>query len=256
MPSPFPGMDPYLEGYLWPDVHSALAHKIRQQLAPQIQPHYVARIEISVVEDESFSADIGVMYPDVEVIRTRHPATPDDTPRGAGPAITAAPMTLALPDVRLTHVDIRDVAQNQLVTSIEIISPVNKREPHLSRYRQKRHRIRQANVHLLEIDLLRRGTRVWIYDGMPSHVPYLVVLTRSGAQQMEIWPIRLEDQLPVLPVPLRPPHEDVALDLQASMTALYEEAYYHLSIDYHQEPPPPECSEREREWIRELLKGI
>lgn len=21
MPSPFPGMDPYLEGYLWPDVH-------------------------------------------------------------------------------------------------------------------------------------------------------------------------------------------------------------------------------------------
>ncbi len=24
MPSPFPGMDPYLEGYLWPDVHQAL----------------------------------------------------------------------------------------------------------------------------------------------------------------------------------------------------------------------------------------
>ncbi len=24
MPSPFPGMDPYLEGHLWPDVHSAL----------------------------------------------------------------------------------------------------------------------------------------------------------------------------------------------------------------------------------------
>src|SRR5215211_5821787 len=25
MPSPFPGMDPYLEGYLWPDAHNALA---------------------------------------------------------------------------------------------------------------------------------------------------------------------------------------------------------------------------------------
>ena len=34
MPSPFPGMDPYLEGYLWPDVHSALASKIRQTLIP------------------------------------------------------------------------------------------------------------------------------------------------------------------------------------------------------------------------------
>lgn len=51
MPSPFPGMDPYLEGYLWPDVHAALAHKIRQQLAPQIQPNYMARLSISVIED-------------------------------------------------------------------------------------------------------------------------------------------------------------------------------------------------------------
>ena len=65
MPSPFPGMDPYLEGYLWPDVHSALAHKIRQQLAPQIQPKYVARLEISVIEDSSPEAEIGIMYPDV-----------------------------------------------------------------------------------------------------------------------------------------------------------------------------------------------
>jgi len=44
VPSPFPGMAPYLEGYLWPNVHSALAHIIRQQLAPQIQPKYVARL--------------------------------------------------------------------------------------------------------------------------------------------------------------------------------------------------------------------
>ena len=36
--SPFPGMDPYLEGYLWPDVHNALANKIRQQLTPLLRP--------------------------------------------------------------------------------------------------------------------------------------------------------------------------------------------------------------------------
>ncbi len=50
MPSPFPGMDPYLEGYLWPDVHSALANKIRQQLtqiapAPQPACHEKAALE-------------------------------------------------------------------------------------------------------------------------------------------------------------------------------------------------------------------
>jgi hypothetical protein len=62
-------MDPSLEDCLWPDVHSALAHKIRQQLAPQIQPKYVARLEISVIEDYRPEAEIGIMYPDVEVIK-------------------------------------------------------------------------------------------------------------------------------------------------------------------------------------------
>ena len=37
MPSPFPGMDPYLEGHLWPDVHSGLAFVIKEQLVP-LQP--------------------------------------------------------------------------------------------------------------------------------------------------------------------------------------------------------------------------
>lgn len=164
MPSAFPGMDPYLEGYLWPDVHTALAHKIRQLLAPQIQPTYVARLEITPVEDELFETEIGVMYPDVKVRPTSE--TTDKAAR-AVPVATTAPLTISIPQIRLVSVEIRDVAQNELVTSIEIISPVNKREPDLSRYRQKRDRIRQANVHLLEIDLLRRGSRVWEYSGIP-----------------------------------------------------------------------------------------
>ena len=67
MPSPFPGMDPYLEGYLWPDVHSALAGKIRQQLAPLLRPRYAARLAVYLVEDSAPESDIGIMYPDVEV---------------------------------------------------------------------------------------------------------------------------------------------------------------------------------------------
>ncbi|MDY7006965.1 MAG: DUF4058 family protein [Cyanobacteriota bacterium] len=46
MPSPFHGIDPYLEDYLWPDVHNALANKIRQQLTPQLPPPYAARLEV------------------------------------------------------------------------------------------------------------------------------------------------------------------------------------------------------------------
>lgn len=251
MPSPFPGMDPYLEGYLWPDFHTALAHKIRQLLAPRIQPKYVARLEISVIEDEAFEAEIGVMYPDVEIVQVQPAPQPAGGVMVAEPA-TVAPLTIPIPQVRLVSVEIRDVAENQLVTSIEIISPVNKREPNLSRYRQKRERIRSAGVHLLEIDLVRRGTRVWEYPRVPQ-VPYMVVLTRAGSSTMEVWPIQLSEALPRLPVPLRHPDKDVVLDLPAALNAVYDEAFYHLSIDYEQAPPPPPLSAEEQAWTRQLL---
>ena len=69
MPSPFPGMDPYLEGYLWPDVHHRLATQISDQLTPRLRPRYVARIELRVVADEGPEAEIGIMYP----VPLRHP---------------------------------------------------------------------------------------------------------------------------------------------------------------------------------------
>ncbi len=75
MPSPFPGMDPYLEGYLWPDVYHRLATQISRDLAPQIQPNYVTRLEISVIEDTAYSAD-------VEVLKSR--ATPPPAPPVSG----------------------------------------------------------------------------------------------------------------------------------------------------------------------------
>lgn len=254
MPSPFPGMDPYLEGYLWPDVHQALANKFRQQLAPQIQPNYVARLEISVIEDAAYSAEVGVIYPDVEVLKINQASPPPPASTGGAAlleaeAILTAPLTIPLPQIRLVSVEIRDVAQNQLVTCIEILSPVNKREPHLSQYRLKRLRLHEAGVHLLEIDLIRRGERPWTHPRIPA-TPYLALLTRAEASRVEVWPISWQERLPKLPVPLRYPDPDAALDLSAALTAVYEEAYYHLSLDYSQAPPPPPLTDEEIAWLR------
>ncbi len=63
MRSPFPGMNPYLEGYLWPDVHNPLASKIRQQLTPKLRPRYTGRLEVYLVEDSLPESEIGVVYP-------------------------------------------------------------------------------------------------------------------------------------------------------------------------------------------------
>ena len=36
MPSPFPGMDPYLEGEMWQEFHETLAEPIRVELLAQL----------------------------------------------------------------------------------------------------------------------------------------------------------------------------------------------------------------------------
>lgn len=186
MPSPFPGMDPYLEGYLWPDFHNALAGKLRQRLAPLIRPRYVARLGVYVVEDTAPESEIGIMYPDVEVALGRPDTQISETPA----SYVTTPAPLVLPhvwpvEVQITMVEIRDVAHNRLVTAVEILSPVNKREPGVTAYRQKRHRLYQAGVHLVEIDLLRRGTRPMAHPRLPD-VEYVIALTRAHAAGVEV----------------------------------------------------------------------
>jgi hypothetical protein len=46
MPTPFPGMDPYLERRgLWEEVHTGLIAEIQQFLAPLVRPRYRVAVE-------------------------------------------------------------------------------------------------------------------------------------------------------------------------------------------------------------------
>lgn len=257
MPSPFPGMDPYLEGYLWPDFHNALANKIRQQLTPKLRPRYAARLEVYVVEDSFPESEIGILYPDVEVMQLRQPGVETSTSASATRSVAVTPAPLTLPilqpvPVRLANVEIRDTAQNILVTCIEILSPVNKREPGLTLYRQKRQRLYQGGIHLIELDLLRRGTRPFAHPQMPD-VSYAITLTRAHCGVMDVWPLKLQDALPIIPVPLRTPDPDAVLDLPAVIREVYDEAAYDLSVNYSELPPPPVLSEVDKQWLETLL---
>jgi len=258
MSSPFPGMDPYLEGHLWPDVHHRLATEISRRLTPRLKPRYVARLEIYVVEDTEPEAEIGIMYPDVEVL-TADRRRPLSSQGGApsGEAIAEAPMTVSLapPEVRVANVEVRDATSNKLVTGIEILSPVNKRGKGLEAYRKKRERLRKASVHVLEIDLLRRGERS-LASTLPRvpDTPYRITLIRAGADVAQVWPLRLQDKLPTVPVPLRPPDEDVPLELGPALSTMYDEAAYELSVDYRRDPPPPPLAAEDVEWMTTMVK--
>jgi Protein of unknown function (DUF4058) len=98
-------------------------------------------------------------------------------------------------------------------------------------------------VHILEIDLIRRGQRPVmtgrVYDRYQTDAaPYLITLTRAGAESVEVWPVQLQDKLPVVAVPLRSPDPDVPLDLGGALDTIYDQAGYDLSIDYRRTPPP------------------
>jgi hypothetical protein len=255
MPSPFPGMDLYLEGYMWADVHHALASQFRKQLVPLVRPNYAVRIEVSIYNDRVPAHELGIMYPDVEIMRPQPPANRLIRETAGALAIAPAPLSIPLAimtQVRQSSVQIRDVASNRLVTSIEIISPSNKREPGASAYLAKRDELQIAEVHLLEIDLLRRGTRPWPQASLPT-TAYLATLIRARHIQAEVWPIGLPERLPILPVPLRQPDPDVPLDVQAALGAIYDEADYPLTIDYGQPPPEPALSEADAAWAAECI---
>ncbi|MBK9091783.1 MAG: DUF4058 family protein [Anaerolineae bacterium] len=266
----FPGMDPYLEGYLWPDVHLALAAQIRRQLEPFLRPKYVARLAIRMVGDAAEGIEIAPTngdrpgsgsQPDIEVVKRMPPAraTVPSAPF-AQSSLPISPPTavLTLPEPiqrRLVTVEVRDAASNELVTAIELISPTNKRMPDLHRYRSKRRALLTAGKNLLEIDLIRRGTRPFAFSGMPA-ATYAVALTRSdNPNRVEFWALNLPDPLPVLPTPLLPPDPDVALDLGSALRTVYEEADYDLSLDYTQAPPPPALREADASWLATLLSG-
>ena len=57
MPSPFPGMDPFIESQCWRDFHTAFLAEVRSALMPQIRPRYVVVIEEDVSNSRSLNRD-------------------------------------------------------------------------------------------------------------------------------------------------------------------------------------------------------
>ncbi len=255
MPSPFPGMDPDIEhSTIWSDFHSDLAGEIRAELNTIIQPKYVARLETRVTYEIIEIAEIRGIRPDVGVYES------ELIPFGESPTvvITPAPVQSVVPleiPLKLLSIEIRLVDMMQLITAIEILSPVNKRPAHeaYQSYLRKRRELLRSEAHLLEIDLLRGGTRPPLETPVPT-APYYVTLSRADHRpHVDVWPIQLADTLPVLPVPLLEPDPDVPLDLGKMVTAVYERGGYTSIIDYRQPPPAPILTKTEDKWIAELL---
>ena len=168
MKSPFPGMDPYIEACgLWGDFHHGLISAIHDDLAQAVSERYFVRAgeRSYVVLIEGDGKEIRPFYPDVSVttVRRKKASRKKGGTAVAEPVLRVEPMVmraLVEDEHREAFVEIYEAtAEQRLVTSIEVLSPSNKR-PNTTGwevYLRKRQSLLLGDVNLVEIDLLRGG---------------------------------------------------------------------------------------------------
>lgn len=260
MGTPFPGMDPYLEHpNLWPEVHTRLVVALADALGPAVRPRYRVAVEqrtyIALVDPDSY-----VGRPDVGVVQSEPPGSPDQQPQST--ATVSVPKRVQLPmpeEIRERYLEVRAVDTGELITVIEVLSPTNKRPGEGRRqYEKKRMQILASQTHLAEIDLLRTGDPMpmRIRDNQePADYDYRVLVSRSDERPAaNVYAFSVRDPIPVFPLPLRGGDEEPNVELGTLLHELYERASYDLAIDYATDPIPP-LDIADRAWADGLLRA-
>jgi hypothetical protein len=222
MPSPFPGMDPYLEDdALWPVFHHQFVQSLHQILQPSLIDRYRQRVHQRryVTEQALFTS----------VVREEH-----------------------LED----YIEIRQRCDGRLVTLVDVVSPANKLTPAgRAAYLAKRSEGRSAKANLVEVDLVLQGQPTLEYsrDGLPDW-DYVVTVTRATQpDRHEIYTATLQKRLPRFRLPLASDDKDTVLDLHTAFTRCYDQGGFAAKIDYGKDPTTP-LNDEDRKWLNDLLK--
>ena len=255
MPSPFPGIDPYLEqSGRWPDFHTRLITYACDALNDRLPGAYIARIDEQFKLVELPEAREKRIRPDIAI--TGGPAGGGSS--GAAVVATLEPVARTLParfeEVRETRVEIYHLDDSRLVTVIELLSPSNKVEPGCFEYDAKRRALFQRRVNLVEIDLLLGGRRLPVTEPLPRGDYYALVARGPALPACSVYAWTVRMPLPTLPIPLLDPDPDVPLDLAAVVAMAYDRGRYGRTIDY-KAPLSLPLDPDDRTWAEERARG-
>src|SRR5438270_2946334 len=221
MPSPFPGMDPFLEQEkVWPGFQHQFVGSLFQILLPNLVDRYRARVGQRVYHTE--------MPLFTSVIREEHCEE---------------------------FIEVRNRSDGRLVTVVDMVSPANKTNSQgRHAYLEKRREARMQNASLVEIDLVLQGQPMLDYsrDGLPPW-DYAVTVTRSTQpERYEIYTTTLQKRLPSFKLPLASDDRETVLHLHTAFTRCYEQGGFAAKIDYKRDPAAP-LSEANRHWLNGVL---
>lgn len=252
MGSPFPGMDPFLEDpAFWPDFHSTFVHAWREAIADGLPDDYEARIDERVYQVETDPEVRKVIKPDIDVSH----GGPVSESRTVGAVATLEPVTMPLEiidDVREVFIEILHRPERSLAAALELLSPANKEDPGRTEYLSKRNALFRQNVHLIELDFLIGGRRAPSPRPLPKADYYYLLARAEERFDCRVYHWNLADPLPRLPVPLRPPHADVIVDLAQVFATAYERGRFGRTLRYDKPCPAP-LSEEQKTWIQQTV---
>ena len=270
MPSPFPGMDPYLEAPgLFPDLHDRLVGQLSNTLQAALPEPYYTLIgsQIWIESSKRF------IEPDVDVMRQSTAESFKSSGAAATSVLTptrSKPVVIRVPHDERRHKRVEIYARQgkseQLVTVLEVLSHTNKTKGEQGRglYIRKQREIVYSDTNLVEIDLLRAGIHTtaapldYILERTGPFEYHACVHRYDNLEDYFIYPIRLQDSLPEIAVPLMSDDPPVSLDFQKIFDSCYDAGPYRRLVKYDQDPPVPQLRPADLEWVRGVSrsKGI
>lgn len=216
MPSPFPGMDPYLEdSSVWMDFHERFITYCSDALNDQFPDAYETRIEERVNL-------VALVYYEEE---------------------------------HESKVHILDRRNHCLVTVIELLSPTNKRNDGFFQYVLKRNALSSTRVHLVEIDVLVGGERLPLKEALPVGQYFAYIARGNRRPDCEVYAWSIRQALSKIKIPLSAPDPDLVLDLGELVTTTYKRGRYDRSLPYLLPPTAPLAAD-DLQWAEALGQSL
>ncbi|MBI1831648.1 MAG: DUF4058 family protein [Planctomycetes bacterium] len=262
MPSPFPGMDPFLESRSdFPSLHNAMITYMQEHLQGKLPERYYAKSGERIWVDVSRWIE-----PDIHIGQARGTKPSQSSVATLVKETPVRPIIVTIPHDEQTepYLEIfkKHGDKTRLVCSIEILSLTNKTpgEKGQNLYRRKQRDILRRKVHLVEIDLLRAGRHTtavaldWAKEDAGDFDYHVCVRRFNRFEEFEVYPILMRQALPTVAIPLLPADGDIAVDLQAIFQRAYDAGPYSRALDYRTDTIDPPLTKEQDTWLRGMLK--
>lgn len=226
MPSPFPGMDPFLEDpKQWPAFHHQMVAALYQLLLPGLVDRYRARVGA-----RHYTSELALF---TSVLRENHAEE---------------------------FIEIRARTDGRLVTLVDVVSPPNKSTPAgRAAYLATRQGALGGRAAVVEVDLVTQGKPTLDYnrDTLPEH-HYTVTVTRATTpDKYEIYTATVDKRLPKFKLPLAADDRDTVLDLQVAVARAFDQGNFGKQLDYAGAlPTDVNLPAAARTWIETWLKQL